>query len=77
MLKCIIDDDDKGHHTIKINPSEVGTHTINLVYGKVPVPHGPFNIKVRPECEPDKVALTIGTDKLRLGLFICLLLNYA
>ena len=35
LLKFVLDDDDKGHHTLKINPSEVGTHTISLVYGKV------------------------------------------
>ena len=35
LLDFVLDDDDAGHHTLKINPSEMGTHTISLVYGKV------------------------------------------
>jgi len=68
MLDFILDDDDAGHHTLKINPNEVGTHTISLMYGKVPVPHGPFSIKVRPECEPEKVNVIIEDTKLRIGV---------
>ena len=34
-LKFVLDDDDKGNFTLKIEPNEVGTHIINLVYGMV------------------------------------------
>lgn len=67
LLDFVLDDDDAGHHTLKINPSEMGTHTISLVYGKVPVPHGPFTVKVRPESEPDKVKVHIENSVIRLG----------
>lgn len=66
-LKFVLDDDEKGNHTLKINPTEVGTHHINLVYGMVPVPHGPFVVKVRPESEPEKVKVDVDSCKVRLG----------
>lgn len=66
-LKFVLDDDDKGNFTLKIEPNEVGTHIINLVYGMVPVPHGPFNVKVRPESEPDKVKVLLESNQIRLG----------
>ena len=67
MVKHVHDDDDKGNHTLKISPSEVGAYTVNLMYGKVPVPTGPYVVKVRPESEPDKVKVDIGTGNIRIG----------
>ena len=34
---------------------------------QVPVPHGPFSVKVRPESEPDKVQVNIDSATIRLG----------
>ena len=31
------------------------------------MPHGPFSVKVRPECEPDKVKVCIENSTLRIG----------
>jgi len=50
-------DEGNGKYTIRYEPEEVGTYSINVKYGDKHVPRSPFRVKSNPVGDPNKVKI--------------------